>query len=234
MKKCVYCGKEAKKITSDHIPPKGLFAKPYEGLITVPCCHACNSRSYKDDEYLRTVIAMNQEVSENPDIARLWPQVKKGLTRPQSKKFFNSILRCMELIPVHTTSGRIVGHLLSIDVDLPRLNSVIERTMRGLYFHHRGRILSTSVETHAYALDSFQEQVQLAEVKEVIVRLQHTTKVHAINRGAFVYHIHFPAPGVDNGVFACSIYGKIHFIGFFKQIVSPKKEGKEEKSVGEV
>ena len=72
---CVYCGREA-QLTSDHIPPKNLFPKPRpSNLITVPSCKRCNRSASKDDEYLRLVLVMREDVfsrSERCLVEKFW------------------------------------------------------------------------------------------------------------------------------------------------------------------
>ena len=56
---CAYCGKE-KNLTRDHVPPKVLLAEPYPAnLLTVPACHECNRRFQRDDDYTRSMLALD-------------------------------------------------------------------------------------------------------------------------------------------------------------------------------
>lgn len=53
---CVFCGATAK--TRDHVPPKCIFPDDRRiNLRTVPACEICNSKTKKDDEYFRMVLA---------------------------------------------------------------------------------------------------------------------------------------------------------------------------------
>jgi hypothetical protein len=63
--RCIYCGAD-KDLTDDHVPPKLLLMRPYpENLITVPACEICNQSFQKDDEYMRTMLAIDVRASKN-------------------------------------------------------------------------------------------------------------------------------------------------------------------------
>lgn len=84
---CTYCGVPNPE-TSDHIPPKTIFAKPYPpNLLTVPCCTKCNNNMSKDDEYFRNMLAFRMDLKENSDVQSLLPKVLRSLGRPEHGKF---------------------------------------------------------------------------------------------------------------------------------------------------
>ena len=60
--------------TRDHVPPKGIFAKPLpDNLITVPCCQSCNHGNHKADEVFRSIMAMAYK--RNPAGDSVWQRV---------------------------------------------------------------------------------------------------------------------------------------------------------------
>ena len=55
--RCYHCG--AKATTREHVPPKCMFPEGFRhNLITVPSCDRHNLAKTKDDEYLRSVLAV--------------------------------------------------------------------------------------------------------------------------------------------------------------------------------
>jgi len=69
---CIYCGTR-KDLTSDHVPPKALFAEPRPShLITVPACRPCNKSYVKDDEYFRVAVLAQAASEQDPAAAKLW------------------------------------------------------------------------------------------------------------------------------------------------------------------
>src|SRR5437868_1627667 len=134
---CVLCGIRP-ATTHDHVPPKGLFKGLGAQLITVPACAQCNNGASSDDEDLRFYVSA-QVGKQAPGSVKLWDDgahksvKRKTALREQLKvsahevRTFdaqgNPVVRLAFLAPVRT------------------YQSVFERTTRGLYFFHTGRVL---------------------------------------------------------------------------------------------
>jgi hypothetical protein len=121
---CVYCG-QVRDLTSDHVPPRCLFSKPRPALVTVPCCHDCNSEFGKYDEYFRLAITTGIDrqtfPKENADSVR----AINNLNRPESQRFARRMLKDYTPNP-----GR-------LKIDKERVKIVLYRITRGLFFYHR-------------------------------------------------------------------------------------------------
>lgn len=84
---CAYCGQE-KKLTTDHVPPKLLFAKPCPAnMLTVPACSDCNKGFKNDDEYSRTVLALDLRSATHRDVIGSLPAVLRSLQYPDARGF---------------------------------------------------------------------------------------------------------------------------------------------------
>lgn len=120
---CIYCG-EQRELTRDHVPPRCLFSKPRPKLITVACCEDCNREFARDDEYFRIAITTGIDrekfPKENADSVR----AINSLARQESLGFARSLLGKYQPNP-----GRFT-------IDAKRIGIVLNRTVRGLFFHH--------------------------------------------------------------------------------------------------
>ncbi len=130
---CAYCG-EWRELTRDHVPPRCLFSRPRPGnLVTVPCCSSCNHELSKEDEYFRLVIMAGIDSrkfpKENSDSVR----AINSLNRPASRKFAKKVLQSYERNPAR------------LRVDRSRIEIVLHRIARGLFYHHRGVRLPQTV-----------------------------------------------------------------------------------------
>lgn len=163
---CTYCGERA-GTTRDHIPPKGLFAKPRPNLITVPCCELCRESQSLDDEYFVRMISMRSGTADNPSASAARDSALRSLTKPAKRRFANSLLGSAKDFAVYSPSGIYLGQSMSYDVDLKRLCNVIERTTCGLFSHEFGQRLPDGDRCKAYAIDGF----DLA-IPEVLGQLQ--------------------------------------------------------------
>lgn len=138
---CVYCG-SMDNLGKDHVPPKGIFPPPRpDGLITVRACRACNGGASQDDEYLRTMLCLSQNVGESSEAQKNWTQIFRSLARPQARGMTNAFLQSMHPVQAKTWSGIYLGTMMGFSVNMERINRVIERTVRGLYFHEWKRRL---------------------------------------------------------------------------------------------
>jgi hypothetical protein len=111
-----------------------MFPEPLSSdLITVPACDGCNGGASKDDEYF--VWAVTMSVDALGDQARR--AAEQRLQPPLSdrrRRMVDSILTTGKLVNLLSPGGIFLGRTLAFDVDRSRLNHVVERCVRGLYF----------------------------------------------------------------------------------------------------
>lgn len=87
---------------------------------------------------------MREDVFEQPAAAEVWKTTFRGLKRPESRTFTKNILKSVSRVPKYTKSGILTGNKASYDVDFSRLDAVVERIIRGLFYHHSGYRLPDS------------------------------------------------------------------------------------------
>ena len=119
---CAYCGAPA--TSSDHVPPRSLFALDRTNLITVPSCDAHNGKRSGLDERFREFVSLYVS-DETATTAALWETMARGIRR--NKKRQDEI-----------RSGRTFLSELNrfaIPVDATVVQPVLEQITRGLYWH---------------------------------------------------------------------------------------------------
>ena len=133
--RCIYCQRRP-ATEMDHVPPKGLFPKPKPPtLVTVPACGKCNRGSSKDDEYFRLVVPSRHDVGDNKYALKANDTALRGIARPKSAGFKRAFLKTVEEVDLVTPSGLFVGRGLRMQPDYYRIEDVVRRTVRGLYYH---------------------------------------------------------------------------------------------------
>jgi hypothetical protein len=186
-KYCVYCGTSDPE-TNDHIPPRGLFAKPRpSNLISVPCCFKCNNNSSNDDEYFRNTLALKKEAYEHPDVQRILPTIFRGLSNPKQIKFKNAFLNAIEEIEVKTKTGIYLGKKGFYHVDKNRLCNVAERIVKGLYWKDSGKAIPSDWTIKSYLIEE-----SILSNKDAIEKIAKMFKDRAgrqIGDGVFRYWI---------------------------------------------
>jgi len=125
MDECVYCDSLA--TTDDHVPAKGFFAKDVKtrGWKSVRSCDYCNCGSGSDDNYARNMIALraNNIFFEADDV----------LTRAEGGVLGGSVVDALRRLNFRVVPLRF-GFCGMYDIDLLRIERVITRYMRGLFY----------------------------------------------------------------------------------------------------
>lgn len=146
---CVICGVRPAE-TVDHVPPKCFFKGVANAqLRTVPACRGCNNGASSDDEDVRFYISA-QIGKQNPASRALWDGgAYKTIKRKM--KLRASFLSNAREVEVLEEDGRTTSRL-AFHVPISTYQRVFERTTRGLYFFHTGRILPATVPVEATML----------------------------------------------------------------------------------
>jgi len=144
-KKCCYiCGKFGAN-SKDHVPPQGIYLKELKNigndLMTVPAHSQCNGGFSKDDEYFRFFLSIPSYWT-NETARKLWKsKVISGLHKLEATIFRKSLLSLMEPVEIKTKSGIILGKSEQIKIDAERIDRIIERIVRGIYYYETKTIM---------------------------------------------------------------------------------------------
>ena len=163
---CTLCGKR-RKLTDDHIPPRCLFPKgSRQNLITVKACNRCNMRTSSDDEYLRLILASNKDSAACAQVQALLPTITRSLTRPEARRFANAFLSTIQNVDIVTRGGVYLYTAKGFSVDQPRLERIITKMVRGLFFKEFGRRLPSSHEVMPIFVNALRYRVPLQDVNQ--------------------------------------------------------------------
>jgi hypothetical protein len=186
---CAYCG-SVDKLTIDHVPPKNLFPKPRPpDLIKVLACIRCHSHTSKDDEYFRIKICMKDDVKSHPATSTVLDTVFRSLLKSNAAGLRKRVLSDMQWVNLRTTSGLYIGRRFGYSVDLNRIRSVLERTIRGLYFVELGKPLGLNNEVRVFTDGDIELQPNdvLEQLKQGILKPLSTCSPKVIGNGVFSY-----------------------------------------------
>lgn len=188
MQLCIYCG-ENEALTADHVPPRGLFPKPRpSNLVTVPCCEPCRQGQSLDDEYFIRALVIRHDVDTNSAAQKVLEGVRRALSKPTKRGFTRDLLNSVKPVELFTFGGVYSGETMSYEIDLRRLNRVIERTTLGLYY----RLFETRLPESHCCVSYAASGIDVAE-SEVRQRLQRVVdfavngKVGVLGENVFAY-----------------------------------------------
>ena len=143
---CIYCCQEG-ILSRDHIPPKTLFASPRpSNLITVPCCEPCNVRASLDDEYFRLVFTTQINTFPHQDACSNWESVKRSFDIPKKDAFKKSFLDSLHKMYLFSQKGEFIAETGKFNIDTHRVKRVIERIVKGLFYHENKIRLTDNYE----------------------------------------------------------------------------------------
>jgi hypothetical protein len=138
---CAYCGQQ-KQLTADHVPPKLLLDRPYPpNLWVVPACSDCNQAFKADDEYTRTVLALDIRATWNNAAQVNLPAIMRSLQRRDAQGFAALIRQQSSSMGIVTPSGSPIN---IIEPERERINHTGLHILRGLYFRETGHPLPAS------------------------------------------------------------------------------------------
>lgn len=140
--KCYLCNKR-RADTKDHVPPKSLFPypKPSDLISGLPCCKKCNQSYSMDEEYFRDNLVLTAKPS--PAVKQLWEKARIScIRRPAKLVSINKRIKRLNLV---TEKGVYVGTNPGLEFSKPRTDRVIKKIIKGLFFHHTGRVMPSTV-----------------------------------------------------------------------------------------
>lgn len=153
---CAICGiNEA--TTKDHVPPKAIFPKPRPELITVPACSYCNNGASDLDDLFKVYLSM--QAAGVSDIARRLFTEKTARTLERNNSLLNRIAEESKQLQIEDENGNLVtrtGVLWNSEAH----DAVIERTIRGLYFHHTGNVVPADTALKVQWLRGVSDEIE--------------------------------------------------------------------------
>jgi hypothetical protein len=164
--KCAICG--AKEATSrDHVPPRSIFQKPWPSdLVTVPACDDCNGGSSLNDEEFKVGLSILAGI-ETPETMRLWDEGAMR-TLAHNRRMHRDIMSRFVQVEVRSPAGIYLHTREAILVPKKGIHAVLERTIRGLYFHHFGEVLGARARCD---VQQFQERGDNTDLGNFVMSL---------------------------------------------------------------
>ncbi len=216
--KCVYCGR-VRPITIDHVPPQNLFAKPRpNNLIKVPSCSECHSENKQvsqDDEYFRLMLTLREDTATHPDVIQIMPKVIRSLARSDKVGLSKSLLKSIKVVNVRTRKGLFIGRKQAFDVNLTRLENVVGRITKGLFYHEHGYRLPDEYEVFAYSESGMQDLTNdvKQELQVNILKPLITNAPKIIGNSVFTYRVAYSDTDKNASAWLFNFYERVTFLG---------------------
>jgi len=213
---CAYCGSDQVQ-DFDHVPPQTLFPHPRpSNLITVPICSKCHSDTSKDDEYFRLKISLRDDVGNHPKARANWDSIFRSLQRDEAKGLKESFLSDIHSVRLRTQAGLYLGRAEAYNVDMERIQRVVERIVRGLYFAEMGHPLGLENEVNVHTEEGLMHQPpdSLAILERTILVPLASVGAKLVGDGVFAYWFKTTEEQPEASVWVFNFYEKLRFLCF--------------------
>lgn len=182
-KLCALCGK-AKATTKDHIPPKGIYPKPYDPKInfkTVPACASCNNGASTDDEWFKVLIGVATG-EHREDTQSVIDSMARTIGNNQS--IANHLFRARRDIYA-PLRGELLEPSVAVTFDYQRYSAVISRIVQGLHWIEHGTALGYGIDVRVMPAQGMDRKLFLS-MKELMDCLP----PKYLNKETFAYKFH--------------------------------------------
>ncbi len=218
---CAYCGEATDKPTRDHVVPSSLWGgrghRPKHPVI-VPACEACQLAYDSDAEYFRNCLVMVMDRNSHPVAERLLTgPVIRSLERNQ--RAVAEVTRGQRCTYKTTPSGLIVGEGLSFQIDLSRIHRVVEKIIRGIYYHKEKARFPANHEVRVFPGNRFWQDQGCRNLIESMSAFEH--------QGDHVFACRYVLDnsGHDMTAWLISFYSQVAFFAWTQKCASPSGRG---------
>jgi hypothetical protein len=121
--------------TDDHVPPRGLFATTRgSDAYRLPACGACNGALTQDENYLRNVLASSGLNDEAERAAEVTWRSLQGSSPLYPRSNVRDLYKNMRDRDIFSAGGVLLGRERSFDIDNSRIDPVVIKIVKGLYY----------------------------------------------------------------------------------------------------
>jgi hypothetical protein len=161
-------------------------------------------------------MVLKDRAGSHPEAESLRPSVFRGLAMSEKIKFTRRLMAGVRKVTLRTPTGLYTGHGKAFDVDLVRLDRVVERVTRGLYWHHHEHVrLPSDHEVRVWSEEGLRELgiAEAAELRRTLVDPVLNNPQLSIGRGVLNYRF---AAGDRPHVTGwwLEFYGDVRFVAF--------------------
>jgi len=165
---CALCGVN-EATTRDHVPPRAIFPKPRPALVTVPACLPCNLKGSKHDEAFRVYLSLHVGIDSEASSSLFTDGALRTLSHNQRLR--DVIVGGARKVRVMTPAGIYAGTATGVLWDSKAHDAVIERTLRGLYYHHYEGILGGRAKIKVQWIRSIPNDIATVMKDSPLVRI---------------------------------------------------------------
>jgi hypothetical protein len=211
-KGCIYCGATT-NLTRDHIPPSAIFPRKPQGAITVRACKGCNEKYSEDDVYLRDVLIAHREAGDGPEVRDVLQAAVRSISYTEQAKYTSRFFSAVRLVNPITPAGILLPRDTALVLDTNRLERIIERIVRGLFYHEFRERIPYEYGVHSFCVTDRLRQFP-AETRSFIgdvFPVFNWSPIRVVQDGVFSYRLSLVPRDPFMSFWLFAFYAKVHF-----------------------
>ena len=118
------------------------------------------------------------------------------------------------MVEVRTPAGLILKPRLAFDVELQRIFRIVEKTVRGLFFHETGHRIRSDYEVDVHSNDTLREESAdtVKDLEQTIIQPLSQKVPILIGESSFLYRFHITEEDPFLSVWALTFYQQVPFL----------------------
>ena len=176
----------------------------------------------KDDEYFRLALTIREDVFDNPAVQVILPKVRRSLRKPSKRGYLQSIINDLREIDLKTPGGLFLGHRLADMADLERLDRVISRITKGLFYKELGYPLPKEYISMSFSesgLSDLDDKVKKG-IQEHFIPIILSTEPTSIGEKVFTYWSVITQEDQNTSIWIMEFFENIRFLSMTVKIRS--------------
>lgn len=166
-----------------------------------------------DDEYFRIVLTLRYDTYENSSARENWPSVLRSFQRPEGVKLKQNILGTLKKVDLYTPGGIYYGESGIYQIDLSRIEAVISRIIRGIYYKEKARRIPDEMILKPLFLDDFEKlNPESKQIVAGVLTLLRTEGKTIIGDDVFEYKMKFLDDESDGFVSILTFFKYVSFL----------------------
>ena len=165
---------------------------------------------------------MRSDTSNHPEVSKNRDKLIRSLQKPEKKGFRSLLLDSLSRVDSYTPAGIYLGKTDAYLVDMKRVNDVIKRITRGLFYKEKGRRLPDNYRVWACCIDDIiNENPHLLgtfTMKDIITSTLQGKSL-TIGKDVFRYWFKFVVDEENSLAMILSFYGRVNFLA----LITPNK-----------
>jgi hypothetical protein len=160
------------------------------------------------------MIVMREDAHQHPAAKQAWQTAYRGLKRNSRKGLAVKLLGDLQQVIKYSEGGTYIGQRSIFKIDYPRVEAVLTKTIRGLFWSVVGHPLPESHQVQVYVLEAFDDLFWKDEKLTRWLQIGIAQEPHVIGDNIFSYRYKFSVDDQDTSIWVMEFYGYYPVIAF--------------------